>query len=46
VLRAVREGRVLTVEEDLFAHPGPHVAEAAEQLSRFIYPALWGGTKK
>lgn len=44
-LRAVREGRVLTVEEDLFAHPGPHVAEAAEKLSRFLYPQLWAAKK-
>lgn len=45
VLRAVRENHVLTVEEDLFAHPGPHIAEAAEKLSRFLYPQLWGNKK-
>lgn len=44
-LRAVRQGRVLSVEEDLFARPGPHVAEAAEKLSRFLYPEVWGGKK-
>lgn len=45
VLRAVREGRVLTLEEELFSRPGPHVAEAAERLSRALYPDLWGGKR-
>ncbi|GAB4255929.1 MAG: ABC transporter substrate-binding protein [Deferrisomatales bacterium] len=40
-LRAVREGRVLVVDERLFSRPGPRVAEAAEQLSRFLYPEQW-----
>lgn len=40
-LRCVREGRVLAVDEELFARPGPRVAEAAETLSRFLYPHLW-----
>lgn len=40
-LRAVREGRVLTVDEHRFARPGPQVAAAAEELSRFLYPELW-----
>ncbi|MBI5442837.1 MAG: ABC transporter substrate-binding protein [Deltaproteobacteria bacterium] len=40
-LRAVREGRILSVEEELFARPGPHVADAAERLSRALYPDLW-----
>ncbi|MBI5017652.1 MAG: ABC transporter substrate-binding protein [Deltaproteobacteria bacterium] len=44
-LRAVKQGRVLNVDEDLFARPGPHVAEAAETLSRFLYPELWVGKK-
>lgn len=42
-LRAVREGRVLVIDEELFARPSPRVAEAAERLSRFLYPDLWGG---
>ena len=41
LLRAVREGRVLFVDEQLFARPGPRVGEAAELLSRFLYPDLW-----
>jgi len=40
-LRCVRDGRVLTVDEELFARPGPRVTEAAETLSRFLYPQLW-----
>ncbi|MBE0616771.1 MAG: ABC transporter substrate-binding protein [Proteobacteria bacterium] len=41
LLRAVREHRVLVVDEELFSRPGPRVAEAVEQLSRFLYPDLW-----
>jgi iron complex transport system substrate-binding protein len=40
-LRAVRQGRVHFVEEDLFARPGPRVGAAAEGLSRVLYPELW-----
>ena len=42
-LRAVRDGRVLVVDEARFARPGPHVAEAAESLARFLHPELFGG---
>lgn len=37
-LRAVREGRVLTVDEDLFARPGPRSVDAAEELGHFLHP--------
>jgi len=40
-LRAVKEGRVLYVDEKLFSRPGPRAAEAAEVLSRFLHPGLW-----
>jgi iron complex transport system substrate-binding protein len=43
LLRATREGRVLNVDEEDFARPGPRVATAVERLSRFLYPALWAG---
>lgn len=36
-LRAVREGRYLMVDGDLFNRPGPRVAEAARQLARFLH---------
>ncbi len=36
-LRAVREGRYLMVDGDLFNRPGPRVAEAASQLARFLH---------
>ncbi len=42
-LRAVRQGRVLVVDEARFARPGPHVAEAAEALARFLHPELFPG---
>ena len=36
-LEAVRSGRFLLVEGDLFNRPGPRVAEAAERLARFLH---------
>ncbi len=41
VLRAVRAGRVLVVDEHEFSRPGPRVGKAAEKLSRFLYPERW-----
>jgi len=40
-LRAVKERRVLMVEESLFSRPGPRAAEAVELLSRFLHPQAW-----
>jgi iron complex transport system substrate-binding protein len=40
-LRAVKERRVLVVEESLFSRPGPRSAEAVEQLARFLHPDAW-----
>lgn len=37
-LRAVRQGRVLEVDERLFSRPGPRSALAVEALARFLYP--------
>jgi cobalamin transport system substrate-binding protein len=44
-LRAVKERRVLVVEESLFSRPGPRSAEAVEQLARFLHPDAWGEKK-
>jgi iron complex transport system substrate-binding protein len=41
-MRAVKQGRVLVVEESLFSRPGPRSAEAVEQLARFLHPQAWG----
>ena len=38
-LRAVRTGRVLMVDGDLFNRPGPRVAEAVRHLARFLHSA-------
>ena len=40
-LRAVKERRVLVVDEGLFSRPGPRSAEAVEQLARFLHPEAW-----
>ena len=37
-LRAAREGRVLVVEEERFARPGPRAVDAAEELGRWLHP--------
>jgi len=42
-LKAVRQGRVLVVEEGLFSRPGPRSAAAVEQLARFLHPEAWEG---
>ena len=37
-LRAVREGRVLVVDEERFARPGPRALDAAEELASWLHP--------
>lgn len=37
-VRAVREGRVVGVDADLFHRPGPHVVEAARRLAALLHP--------
>ena len=36
-LRAVREGRVLVVDEERFARPGPRALDAAEELAGWLH---------
>jgi len=45
-LRAVKERRVLLVEESLFSRPGPRSVEAVEQLARFLHPEAWKKDKQ
>jgi iron complex transport system substrate-binding protein len=45
-LRAVKERRVLVVEESLFSRPGPRSAAAVEQLARFLHPEAWSQAKQ
>lgn len=37
-LTAVKEGRVVTVDEKLYSRPGPNVAEAARELYKLLHP--------
>ena len=37
-LRAVREGRLVRVDANLYNRPGPRVAEAAQRLARLLHP--------
>ena len=36
-LKAVRQGRVLVVEEERFARPGPASVDAVEELARWLH---------
>ncbi len=38
VLEAVRENRVLTVDEQVFSRPGPRSVDAVETLAAFLHP--------
>ncbi len=40
-LRAVKEGRVLRVDADLYNRPGPRVAVAAHELARLLHPEVF-----
>lgn len=37
-LRAVREGKVLAVDELVYSRPGPRSVQAVEELARAVYP--------
>jgi iron complex transport system substrate-binding protein len=45
ILRAVKAGRVLVVEEQLYSRPSPRAVEAVVQLARFLHPALFPESK-
>ncbi len=40
LIKAVRDGRVLLVDEYLFSRPGPRSVDAAEQLAAFLHPQV------
>jgi iron complex transport system substrate-binding protein len=40
-LQAVKNRRVLVVDESLFSRPGPRSADAVKQLARFLHPEVW-----
>jgi len=37
-------GRVYQIDADIFVRPTPRMVDGLEQLARFIYPELFGGT--
>lgn len=43
-LRAVREGRVQTVDANLYNRPGPRVTEAARRLAKILHPDAMPGS--
>jgi iron complex transport system substrate-binding protein len=40
-LSAVKNRRVLVVDQSLFSRPGPRSAQAVQQLARFLHPQVW-----
>lgn len=40
-LRAVREGRVFVVADDMFVVPGPRMVEAAREFARMLHPEVF-----
>lgn len=41
VLDAIKQGRVLTVDEQVFSRPGPRSVDAVEILARFMHSEMW-----
>jgi len=39
-LKAVREQRVLEVDEKLYSRPGPRIVQAVEELAEFLHPEI------
>ena len=46
VLEAVKNHRVLVVDEQEFSRPGPRAVQAVEKLARFLNPGLWKETEQ
>lgn len=44
-LTAVRQGRIMMVDEQLFSRPGPRSADAVESLARFLHPCRFTQTR-
>jgi iron complex transport system substrate-binding protein len=41
-LRAVRTGKILLVDSELFSRPGPRIIDAAIQLAELLHPGMTG----
>jgi len=41
-LKAIKDGNVLMVDEQVFSRPGPRSVDAAEQLAAFLHPERFG----
>jgi iron complex transport system substrate-binding protein len=42
VIKAVAEGRVYMLDENLFVRPGPRIVDGLEALARILHPELFG----
>ncbi|MFH1116071.1 MAG: helical backbone metal receptor [Pseudomonadota bacterium] len=41
LLDAVKNNKILVVDEQIFSRPGPRSVDAVEALARFLHPDLW-----
>jgi iron complex transport system substrate-binding protein len=41
-LKAVKDGRVYVIEDNLLVRPGPRLVDGLEQLARMIHPEVFG----
>ena len=40
-ISAVKSGRIVVLDEDVFLRPGPRSVDALEQLLRYLHPELF-----
>ncbi len=41
-IKAVREGRIYSIDADIISRPGPRLAEAVEEVARILHPDIFG----
>jgi iron complex transport system substrate-binding protein len=41
-ITAVKNGRVVPVDDDLLSRPGPRVVDGMEELASILYPEIFG----
>jgi iron complex transport system substrate-binding protein len=41
VLKAIKNGKILIVDEHVYSRPGPRSVDAVEHLARFLHPGAW-----
>jgi iron complex transport system substrate-binding protein len=44
-IKAVKDGRVIELEPQIFTSPGPRYADAIEEIAPLLYPEVFKGGK-